>query len=193
MAIEMVGQQREQKETFKALGRGYILALFLIYALLAVPFRSYVQPVIIMGVIPFGFVGAIWGHAVMGYGLSLMSMFGLVALSGVVVNDSLVLIDATNKARREDPEMSAFEAVLLGGKERFRPILLTSLTTFFGLMPMLTETSMQARFLIPMAISLGFGVLAATVVVLLLVPALYLVIEDLLDLVQAAKSRLSGL
>jgi multidrug efflux pump subunit AcrB len=191
--VEMVGAQREQAETFKALGRGYVLALFLIYALLAIPFRSYVQPVIIMGVIPFGFVGAILGHAFMGYGLSLMSFFGLVALSGVVVNDSLVLIDATNKERRRDPNMSAFDAVVEGGAARFRPILLTSLTTFFGLLPMLAETSMQARFLIPMAISLAFGVLAATVVVLLLVPAMYLIVEDGLAVVAAAKARLRGL
>ncbi|EDM76796.1 hypothetical protein PPSIR1_18882 [Plesiocystis pacifica SIR-1] len=181
--IEMVGAQREQRETFAALGRGYLLALLLIYALLAIPFRSYVQPVIIMMVIPFGFVGAIAGHALMGYGLSLMSMFGLIALSGVVVNDSLVLIDATNKARLADPSLSAFDAVLGGGIQRFRPILLTSLTTFFGLVPMLAETSMQARFLIPMAISLAFGVLAATVVVLLLVPSLYLIVEDAIALV----------
>lgn len=190
--VEMVGQQREQKETFMALGRGYIFALVLIYALLAVPFRSYIQPIIIMAVIPFGFVGAVAGHALMGYGLSLMSMFGLVALSGVVVNDSLVLIDATNKIRAANPEMSAFEAVLEGGAVRLRPILLTSLTTFFGLAPMLAETSMQARFLIPMAISLAFGVLAATVVVLLLVPALYLIVEDLLSVAHTTKRRLLG-
>ncbi len=176
--VEMVGEQREQQETFQALGQGYILALFLIYGLLAVPFRSYIQPVIIMCVIPFGFVGAIAGHVLMGFGLSIMSMFGLIALSGVVVNDSLVLIDATNKARAADPELSAFDAVLRGGTQRFRPILLTSLTTFFGLVPMLAETSAQARFLIPMAISLAFGILAATVVVLLLVPALYMIVED---------------
>jgi multidrug efflux pump subunit AcrB len=169
-------EQNEQKEAFGALGKGYLIAMFVIYALLAVPFRSYIQPVIIMAVIPFGFVGAIAGHAIMGYGLSLMSMFGLVALSGVVVNDSLVLIDATNKARRRG--LSAMEAVLEGGVVRFRPILLTSLTTFVGLAPMLAETSVQARFLIPMAISLAFGVLAATVIVLLLVPALYMVVED---------------
>ncbi len=178
-----VGANREQAEAFGALGKGYLLALFVIYALLAVPFRSYVQPLIIMAVIPFGFVGAIAGHALMGYGLSIMSMFGLVALSGVVVNDSLVLIDATNKRRRDGA--TALEAILDGGATRFRPILLTSLTTFFGLAPMLAETSMQARFLIPMAISLAFGVLAATVIVLLMVPALYVVVED----VQGAWAR----
>lgn len=177
LEIELVGQQREQAETFSALGRGYLLAILLMYGLLALPFRSYIQPLIIMAVIPFGFVGAVMGHALMGYGLSIMSMFGLVALSGVVVNDSLVLIDATNGARATG--LSPFEAVIEGGASRLRPILLTSLTTFFGLVPMLAETSLQARFLIPMAISLAFGILVATLVVLLLVPALYLIVEDL--------------
>ncbi|MCH9683086.1 MAG: efflux RND transporter permease subunit [Deltaproteobacteria bacterium] len=180
LEIELAGAQREQKESFQALGRNYIFALFVIFALLAVPFRSYVQPIIIMAVIPFGFVGAVIGHVVMGYGLSIMSVFGLVALSGVVVNDSLVLIDATNRQRRRGK--SAMQAVLDGGTGRLRPILLTSLTTFFGLAPMMAETSIQARFLIPMAISLGFGVLLVTFIVLLVVPALYMIIEDLRDL-----------
>lgn len=174
--IEMVGAQREQAETFQSLGLNFVLALFVIFALLAIPFRSYAQPLIIMAVIPFGFVGAVWGHALMGYGLSIMSGFGIVALSGVVVNDSLVLVDATNRERRRGK--SSFEAIVDGGVMRLRPILLTSLTTFFGLVPMISETSIQAQFLIPMAISLGFGVLFVTFVVLLLVPALYLIVED---------------
>ncbi len=177
LEIALAGAQREQQESFQALGQSYIFALFIIFALLAVPFRSYVQPVIIMAVIPFGFVGAIIGHVVMDYGLSIMSIFGLVALSGVVVNDSLVLIDATNRERAKGKP--AMQAVLDGGAMRLRPILLTSLTTFFGLVPMMAETSMQARFLIPMAISLGFGVLLVTFIVLLVVPALYMIIEDL--------------
>ena len=149
----------------------------MIFALLAVPFRSYVQPLIIMVVIPFGFVGAVAGHILMGYGLSLMSMFGIIALSGVVVNDSLVLIDASNRERARGA--SPLQAILDAGTVRLRPILLTSLTTFFGLMPMIAETSVQARFLIPMAISLGFGVLYATIMVLLVVPAVYMIVEDL--------------
>ncbi|MEM9463525.1 MAG: efflux RND transporter permease subunit [Myxococcota bacterium] len=177
LEIALAGAQREQQESFAALGQSYVLALFVIFALLAVPFRSYIQPVIIMAVIPFGFVGAILGHLIMGYGLSIMSVFGLVALSGVVVNDSLVLIDAVNRERRQGK--SALQAVIDGGAMRLRPILLTSLTTFFGLMPMIAETSVQARFLIPMAISLGFGVLLVTFIVLLVVPALYMIIEDL--------------
>jgi multidrug efflux pump subunit AcrB len=174
------GEQREQAESFASLGKNYLIALIAIYALLAIPFRSYIQPMIIMSAIPFGIVGACLGHLVMGFNLSIISMFGIVALSGVVVNDSLVLIDSANRFRAEG--RTADEAIRMAGKNRFRPILLTSLTTFFGLAPMIFETSMQARFLIPMAISLGFGVLFATFIVLLLVPAVYLIIEDVRNL-----------
>ena len=176
LSAELVGEQRSQGEAFESLGQNYIVALFVIYALLAIPFRSYTQPLIIMSAIPFGFVGAVAGHMVMGYELSVVSLLGIIALSGVVVNDSLVFIDAANRARRDG--MGAWEAVVRAGTLRFRPILLTSLTTFFGLVPMIFETSMQARWLIPMAISLGFGVLFGTVIALLLVPALYLIVED---------------
>ena len=175
------GEQRERAESFSSLGKNYLLALMAIYALLAIPFRSYLQPLIIMSAIPFGIVGAFFGHWVMGFNLNIISMFGIVALSGVVVNDSLVLIDGANRFRKEG--LSAKEAILKAGAKRFRPILLTSLTTFFGLAPMIFETSMQARFLIPMAISLGFGVLFATFIVLLLVPAVYLIVEDVKALV----------
>ena len=181
LQIALAGAQREQQESFAALGQSYLFALFVIFALLAVPFRSYVQPAIIMAVIPFGFVGAVLGHVAMGYSMSIMSAFGLVALSGVVVNDSLVLIDATNRERSLGK--SAFDAVIDAGAGRMRPILLTSLTTFFGLVPMIAETSVQAKFLIPMAISLGFGVLLATFIVLLVVPALYIMVEDFRGLV----------
>ncbi len=177
LTIATVGAQRAQAESFKALGKNYLVAMFVIFALLAVPLKSYIQPLIVMSAIPFGIVGAVMGHLVMGYELSLMSMFGIIALSGVVVNDSLVLIDATNRARREGA--SHEDAIIYGGTCRLRPIVLTSLTTFFGLAPMITETSMQAKFLIPMAISLGFGVLFVTFVVLLLVPSFYLVVEDI--------------
>jgi multidrug efflux pump subunit AcrB len=186
LTAELAGQQREQAESFAALGQNYVLALFVIFALLAVPFRSYTQPLIIMSAIPFGFIGAVMGHLLMGYAMSLISMFGIIALSGVVVNDSLVLIDAANQARREG--RGAYEAIISAGARRLRPILLTSLTTFFGLAPMILETSVQARFLIPMAISLGFGVLFATVITLLIVPALYLVLED----AAALSARLRG-
>jgi multidrug efflux pump subunit AcrB len=176
LEAELVGEQRNQSESFASLGQNYIVALFVMYGLLAIPFRSYIQPIVIMSAIPFGFVGAVGGHLLMGYGLSIISMMGIVALSGVVVNDSLVLIDAANRARAAGD--SHWEAIIHAGSRRFRPIMLTSLTTFFGLMPMIFETSVQARFLIPMAISLGFGVLFATFIALLIVPALYLIVED---------------
>ena len=140
-----------------------------------------------MSAIPFGFVGAVLGHLVMGYELSFVSALGIIALAGVVVNDSLVLVDTTNRYRRDGA--TAHDAIQNAGARRFRPILLTSLTTFFGLLPMIFETSVQARFLIPMAVSLGFGVLFATFIILLLVPALYMVIEDVRVLFGAADER----
>ncbi|MEC8191891.1 MAG: efflux RND transporter permease subunit [Myxococcota bacterium] len=176
LEIGYSGEQREQAESFASLGKNYLIALIVIYGLLAIPFRSYLQPLIIMSAIPFGVVGAFLGHLLMGFNLNVISMFGIIALSGVVVNDSLVLVDGANRAHREG--MSALEAIQLAGKRRFRPILLTSLTTFFGLAPMIFETSMQARFLIPMAISLGFGVLFATFIILLLVPAVFMIVDD---------------
>ena len=145
--------------------------------MLAVLFNSFIQPVIIMMSIPFGIVGAVLGHLLMGYSLSVMSTFGVVALSGVVINDSLILIDFANRKRLTG--MSSHDAIHGAGLHRFRPIMLTTLTTFGGLTPMIFETSRQARFLIPMAVSLGFGILFATVITLLLVPSLYLIIEDL--------------
>ncbi|NOY28473.1 MAG: efflux RND transporter permease subunit, partial [Oligoflexia bacterium] len=177
LSTELVGQQREQNESMASLGKGYIIALFAIYALLAIPFKSYTQPAVVMSAIPFGIVGAVLGHLLMGYNLSLISIFGIIALSGVVVNDSLVLVDAVN-SRRRDHDISAHDALMWAGPRRLRPILLTSLTTFFGLAPMILETEVQARFLIPMAISLGFGVLFSTFVTLLLVPTLYMSLED---------------
>ncbi|MFC1581095.1 efflux RND transporter permease subunit, partial [Thermodesulfobacteriota bacterium] len=174
------GRQADMADSMKSLGFGMILAMFGVYALLAVPFRSYIQPAIIMSSIPFGIVGAVLGHILMGYNLSIMSFFGIVALTGVVVNDSLVLINFTNRERKSG--LTAFDALGSAGIRRFRPILLTSLTTFGALIPMIFETSRQARFLIPMAISLGFGVLFATVVTLLLVPSFYLIVEDLRNL-----------
>ncbi len=176
LELSFAGTQRSQEEVTGSLGPNYRLALFAIFALLAIPFRSYKQPLLIMAVIPFGFVGAVFGHMVMGYELSIISMFGVVALTGVVINDSLVLIDATNKKLAEGA--TPLDAIVYGATRRFRPILLTSLTTFFGLFPMILETSVQARFLIPMAISLGFGVLFATVIVLLLIPSLFVLMDD---------------
>jgi multidrug efflux pump subunit AcrB len=151
-------------------------ALIVIFALLAVPFRSYTQPLIVMSAIPFGAVGAILGHLLMGYNLSMISVMGMIALGGVVVNDALVMINYANNLRREG--MLAFEAMVAAGVRRFRPILLTTVTTFGGLAPMIFETSRQARFMIPMAISLGYGILFATAITLVLVPSLYIILED---------------
>ncbi|MBW2422355.1 MAG: efflux RND transporter permease subunit, partial [Deltaproteobacteria bacterium] len=182
LSYRLGGEQERQAETMGALGLGFMLALIVMFSMLAVVFRSYAQPLLVMSAIPFGMVGAVWGHVVMGLtlwdhvSLSLMSMMGLIALSGVVVNDSLILIVAINRFREQGK--STWEAVVAGGARRFRPILLTSLTTFFGLAPMIVETSVQARFLVPMAVSLGFGVLAATGIMLLIVPCGYLVLED---------------
>ncbi len=170
------GEQADQRESVGGLISGLFAALLLIYVLLAIPFKSYTQPMIIMVSIPFGIVGAVIGHLLMGYSLSLLSLFGVVALSGVVVNDSLVLIDFANKRRAEG--LSIHDAVCSAGIQRFRPIILTTLTTFFGLLPMIFETSRQARFLIPMAISLGFGILFATGITLLLIPSLTMILED---------------
>ena len=177
LQVSFEGKQKDMIDSMKVLGIGFIIATFGIYFLLAVPFNSYLQPFIIMISIPFGIVGAIVGHYIMGYSLSVMSMFGIVALAGVVVNDSLVLIEYTNRLSAEGH--SAFEAVRLAAIRRFRPIFLTSATTFGGLAPMILETSPQARFLIPMAISLGFGILFATVIALLIVPSIYMLFEDL--------------
>jgi len=176
--VDLEGEQREQQKVARGLIRGYGLALILIYALLAIPLRSYAQPLIIMSVIPFGLVGAVAGHLIQGEPtLSMMSVFGFVALSGVVVNASLVLVHYVN-SRRAAGE-SATTAAHSAGVTRFRPIVLTSLSTFAGLAPLLSERSVSAKFLIPMAISLGYGVAFATVITLLLVPCLYLVLDDI--------------
>ncbi|MFP4034230.1 MAG: efflux RND transporter permease subunit [Desulfovermiculus sp.] len=176
LSYSFEGRQADLRESVSSLLKGLLLALVALYGLLAIPFRSYIQPMIIMACIPFGLVGAVLGHLLMGYSLSLMSLFGIVALSGVVINNSLILVHFANLLRRQGK--SLFEAVSLAGMQRFRPILLTTLTTFGGLSPMILETSRQARFLIPMAISLGFGLLFATVIILVLIPCLYLVLED---------------
>jgi multidrug efflux pump subunit AcrB len=171
------GEGKEQRESLADVKNGFVIALFGIYALLAIPFRSFSQPLIVMAAIPFGIVGAIAGHLIMGFNLSIISIFGIVGLSGVVVNDSLVLIHRANRFRQEG--LDAHAAIVQAGCIRFRAILLTSLTTFAGLTPMLLEKSLQAQFLIPMAVSLGFGVLFATIVTLLLIPCGYMVLEDL--------------
>jgi multidrug efflux pump subunit AcrB len=171
------GRQYDMKESTDKLFSGLLLSLFAIYALLAIPFSSYYQPLIVMVAIPFGIVGAVLGHILLGYALSLMSLMGIVALCGVVVNDSLVLIDYSNRRRRDG--LSAYDAIYQAGARRFRPVLLTTLTTFGGLAPMIFETSRQAQFMIPMAISLGFGILFATGISLIIVPCLYVITDDI--------------
>jgi len=171
------GEQRERNDSLDSLWVNFAIALLAIYGLLAVQFRSYAQPAIVMSAIPFGLVGATVGHLVMGFNLSILSMFGIVALAGVVVNDSLIMIDLINRERTEGVPLP--QILRDCATRRFRPIMLTTLTTFLGLLPMITERSLQARFLIPMAISLAFGVLFATCITLVLVPSLYMVLEDL--------------
>ena len=186
LSIGLEGGERERKESMQSLYQGFAFAMLLVYCLLAIPFKSYFQPFIVMSAIPFGFVGALGGHLLLGHNISLLSMCGLVALSGVVVNDSLLLVDYVNRQREEHNTLAA--AVLSGGERRFRQITLTSLTTFFGLTPIIFETSLQAQFLIPMAISLGFGVLFATFITLYLIPSLYLICEDLSARIRSPRS-----
>lgn len=177
LGYSLEGRQAAQRETMTSFMTLSIpLALVIIYGLLAIPFRSYFQPAVIMCAIPFGFVGAVIGHEIMGYGLSIISIFGIIALSGVVINAGIVMMDYANKAQARG--LPAYEAIREAGLRRFRPILLTTVTTFGGLAPMIFETSRQAQFLIPMAISLGYGIVFATVIVLFMIPALYLILED---------------
>jgi multidrug efflux pump subunit AcrB len=176
------GEAKDMEESIPAIVGGMLLVIILIYALLAIPFKSYLQPLIVISIIPFGIGGAIFGHLInfrnLGtpQDLSLLSLLGIIAMAGVVVNDSLVLVERINRLRNEG--MSLFEAVHVGGSQRFRAIILTSITTFVGLVPILLERSLQAQFLIPMATSLAFGVLFATFITLLLVPCAYLILED---------------
>ncbi|MBW2713921.1 MAG: efflux RND transporter permease subunit, partial [Deltaproteobacteria bacterium] len=188
MSYSLQGEQREQRRSMSGLASAYIIALFAIYALLAIPLRSYLQPLIIMAVIPFGIVGAIGGHLFMGLfrdalgQLSFMSVVGMVALSGVVVNSSLVMVDFVNRSTKEG--FPLHHAIQEAGISRFRPIVLTSLTTFVGLSPLLVETSIQAQYLIPMAISLAYGVLFATLITLFLVPCALIIVEDIRTLLR---------
>jgi multidrug efflux pump subunit AcrB len=177
ISFDLEGQAQQSQESMESLIKGFALAAMVIFLLLASQFRSYIQPVIIMCAIPFGLVGAISGHFIMGLDITMISIFGIVALSGIVVNDSLILIDFINAGVRSgDP---VFNAVIEAGRNRFRPVLLTSVTTVAGLAPLMTETSFQAQFLIPMAVSISFGLAAATVLTLVFVPAMYVVVKDI--------------
>ena len=178
------GSQADMRESTRSLWGGFALAMMVIYALLAIAFNNYFQPLIVMIAIPFGIVGAVIGHILLGYDLSLVSLMGVIALSGVVVNDSLIMIDYANRKRSDQ---SVFEAIREAGIRRFRPIMLTTLTTFGGLTPIILETSNQANNLIPMAISLGFGIIFATSIILLIVPSLYLILEDVVNKTEKEK------
>jgi multidrug efflux pump subunit AcrB len=189
VVYRLEGEQREQRDVLGGIARAFALALVSIYVLLAVPLRSYVQPLLIMSAIPFGLVGAIGGHLLLGYQLSMLSLFGMVALSGVVVNSSLVYVDFIN--RRRDEGVALVQAVRDAASARFRPVVLTSATTFVGLSPLMLERSAQAQFVIPMAVALAFGIVFATLITLVLVPCGYVVVErDLRALARRALERL---
>ena len=184
LRYEFGGEQREQADAFAGLGRGFLLALLAIFALLAIPFRSYTQPLVTMAAIPMGLVGATLAHLLLDMELGMLSMFGIVGLAGVAVNGSLVMIDFINQERRAGLPMP--EAIVSGAKARFRPIMLTSLTTFLGVFPIILEQDTQAQFLKPMAASLGFGVLFVAAVIMVVVPALAMVDYEM-------TKRLSGM
>lgn len=190
ITISLGGQQEERMKSLGSLKTDFIAALLMIYAILAALFRSYVQPIIVMTAIPFGIIGVILGHLAFGSPLTFFSMIGLVALSGIVVNDSLILMEFINRKRAAGT--SAFQAVILGGKARLRAILLTSITTILGLAPLLTETSFQAKFLIPMGISIAAGLMFATVLTLIGIPTLYMIMVDVQRLLGRIKAIVLG-
>ena len=190
LSYQFGGQQREQRKAQGSLQIGFLIALFAIYGLLAIPFRSYTQPLIIMATIPFACIGALLGHFVLGYNLIVPSIFGIVGLSGVIVNDALVMLDFANEER--DNGASWRDALVHAGQVRFRPILLTSLTTFLGLAPFILERSVEAQFLVPMAISLGAGILLGTAILMVLVPALAMLQRDATRFVQSFGGSTSG-
>jgi len=187
LTYALEGQEKRTRESLDSIKTGYFLAMMGIFLLLASQFRSYFQPLIIMMAIPFGLIGAIMGHLILGMEFTLVSIFGIVALSGIVVNDSLILIDFINRAVRSG--MDVERAVIESGRARFRPVLLTSVTTVAGLFPLLLERSFQAQFLVPMAVSLCFGLMVATILTLLYVPALYLIVKDITNLFKGRRTE----
>ena len=180
LSVNWEGEQAQNEESMASMAAGFVVALLCMFVLLTLVFRSYVQPAIILAIIPFGWLGAILGHVLIGIDLTLFSFFGLIALTGVVVNDSIVLVDFIN--RRIQEGMPVFDALMSAGKRRFRPIMLTSFTTVAGLFPMLLETSLQAQVLIPMAASLIFGLITGTLLILILVPVFYHVYASILGM-----------
>ena len=174
--IRWEGQQEQTVESVRSLMIGFMVALMAVFVVLTVEFRSYFQPLLILAIIPFGLIGAVWGHALMGLNISLMSMCGIVALTGVVINDSIVLVDFINRRIRAGVPVK--KALIEGGRHRFRPVLLTSMTTVAGLSPLLLESSFQAQLLKPMATALTFGLLLGTLLILFLVPAFYMIYSN---------------
>ncbi len=183
----VAGRIQEEMDSVAEQVRDFALSMMIIFALLAIPLRSYSQPFIIMSVIPFGVIGAMFGHMILGMTMSSLSVFGIIAVAGVVVNDSLVMVDFVNKARAEG--VATKEAVMQAGARRFRAILLTSITTFIGVLPIIMETSLQAKIVIPMAVSLAFGVLFATVITLILIPCQYVALEDFKRLIGKLRGK----
>ncbi len=177
MTVSLDGESADEQDALVSLLQGFFFALFTIYALMAIPLKSYSQPLIIMSVIPFGMIGALFGHFILGLSMSILSLCGIIALAGVVVNDSLILVDFVNRARAEGQSIA--HAAVNSGCYRFRAIILTSLTTFVGLIPIILEKSLQAQIVIPMATSLAFGILFSTLVTLILVPLLYIILDDI--------------
>jgi multidrug efflux pump subunit AcrB len=187
LIVEFGGEQRTQGDAGAALGQALAVALLVIFALLALVFRSYVQPVVVMVAIPLGLIGAVMGHMIMGLPLTILSIFGIIGLAGVVINNSLVMIDLYNEYLAKGYALR--DAVIEGTKDRFRPILLTSLTTFLGVYPLIMETSLQAQFLIPLAVSIGYGVLFGTAIILLTVPAVFMAQARAFELI----ARITGM
>jgi len=174
--VALQGEQKKMRESLGTLFIGYPLAVLGIFIIVATMFRSYVQPFVILFTVPFGIIGAVLGHLLFGYDLSIMSIFGMVALTGVVVNDAIVLIERVNENIAEG--MPFFDAILNGGARRFRAVFLTSISTVGGLAPLIMETDLQAKFLIPMALSIAAGIAFATVLTLVLVPSLLALLSD---------------
>jgi multidrug efflux pump subunit AcrB len=187
----MGGEQGEQGKTLPALAKNFVLAVFCMYALLALAFRSYVQPLIVLVSIPFGLVGAVIGHLTMGLSMGLTSLFGIIGLAGIIVNGSLVLIDFINEQKQRTADTA--EAIVQACMSRFRPILLTAITTFLGIFPLIIERSIQAQFLIPLAVSIGVGVLIGTALQMLLTPALVMALEDFQKRLQTRKGAAGSL
>jgi multidrug efflux pump subunit AcrB len=178
------GRQKDFADSMKSLPVGMLVASGLIYVVLAWLFASFIQPIVVMLAIPFAMIGMIWGHIIMGSSMTFLSMIGFIALAGIVVNDSLIFMEFFNERRREG--LDVFDAGVATGKARFRAIMLTTITTVLGITPLMLETSFQAKFLIPMAITIAFGLMSATFIILLVLPSLLLIFDDIIHVIRVA-------